>query len=564
MELDEDGRHVLSVTPICRHGAWAAMQPLAAGGVHVSFELQLLGAVFTVQLPTLRLAGGNDSSSCESAAARRRRRRSSFSSQGSGVSRAASEALSLGTADEAVATLRQRLSIPPGAQAACSSAEAGGSVSAGDQAAAAGMSVADMLRASGEEMNDACLLRWLAARDRDVDEAEHSLREHARWRYSYIPNGRISEDEIPNELAVNKVFLQGCDKQGRPVMIVVAARHDMGTRRLEETNRLIVYALDNAAAMATDVKNNPLGKFLCLFDLSGLRMNNLDVKALRDIFELLQGHFPERLSQLWFLNAPFIFWGLWRLVAPFIEPATRDKIVFLSGAERAARLQGAIPPQVLPRQYGGEAEMVPAAEAAAALRAGGMQRKDSRRRNSAHERPAPAPEGRLTAARNAVGGAFTSAWSAIKRGGAAMTHIRVPAPHLPPLPRPHLWWQRDNAGSGASGVAQQQLVLMRQRSVALQQAVAQSRLASAMAKSRFASVSRRLGSRLQPLVNPKVLLRTVWAQARRVALWAWSKAPALRPGSQLRGSPGAEQAERPAPGHVILRATPLDGGLRPY
>jgi CRAL/TRIO domain len=61
---------------------------------------------------------------------------------------------------------------------------------------------------------------------------------------------------------------------------------------------------------------------------------------------LLQGQFPERLSQLWFLNAPFIFWGLWRIVSPFIEVATREKIVFLSGAERAARLQEAIPPEV--------------------------------------------------------------------------------------------------------------------------------------------------------------------------------------------------------------------------
>ena len=59
----------------------------------------------------------------------------------------------------------------------------------------------------------------------------------------------------------------------------------------------------------------------------------------------LQGQFPERLSQLWFLNAPFIFWGLWRIVSPFIEAATREKIVFLSGAERAARLQEAIPPE---------------------------------------------------------------------------------------------------------------------------------------------------------------------------------------------------------------------------
>lgn len=75
-------------------------------------------------------------------------------------------------------------------------------------------------------------------------------------------------------------------------------------------------------------------------------MNNLDLKALQGVFSLLQGHFPERLSQLWFLNAPFIFWGLWRCMSPFIEPATRDKIVFLSGSERAARLQEVIPSEV--------------------------------------------------------------------------------------------------------------------------------------------------------------------------------------------------------------------------
>lgn len=47
---------------------------------------------------------------------------------------------------------------------------------------------------------------------------------------------------------------------------------------------------------------------------AGLRTRNLDVKALQAIFELLQSHYPERLSALWFLNAPLIFWGVWRLV----------------------------------------------------------------------------------------------------------------------------------------------------------------------------------------------------------------------------------------------------------
>ena len=172
---------------------------------------------------------------------------------------------------------------------------------------------------------------------------------------------------------------------------------------------------------------------------------------------------------------------------------------------------------------------------------------------------------------------------------------------------------------------------MRQRSIALQQAVAQSRLGSAVAKSRLASASRRWGTRLQPLVNAKVagpalrtpswiharaaawllwldavlagvldarwrqaqagvdvlvscfvrarscvrgstrleaqavlvvqvLLRTVWAGARCVARWAlgtfWA---APRP-----AMPPRQRLPRPPPGPVILPASPLDGGLRPY
>ncbi len=38
------------------------------------------------------------------------------------------------------------------------------------------------------------------------------------------------------------------------------------------------------------------------------------MKALQAVFELLQSHYPERLHALWFLNAPFIFWGVWRMV----------------------------------------------------------------------------------------------------------------------------------------------------------------------------------------------------------------------------------------------------------
>ncbi|EIE25981.1 CRAL/TRIO domain-containing protein, partial [Coccomyxa subellipsoidea C-169] len=187
---------------------------------------------------------------------------------------------------------------------------------------------------------------------------------HAQWRADYIPLGRILEGEIANELAARKCFLQGCDYEGHPVLVVWAARHDMGNRSLDETKRFICYCLDNTIA-ASDLRVNSGGQIKCLFDLSGLRTRNLDVKALQAIFELLQSHYPERLNALWFLNAPLIFWGVWRLVRPFIRTdETRNKIAFLSGRDRVEALRSTIPPSVLPEVYGGEAPLVPLEDAA--------------------------------------------------------------------------------------------------------------------------------------------------------------------------------------------------------
>ena len=74
------------------------------------------------------------------------------------------------------------------------------------------------------------------------------------------------QDQIPNELASGKVFLQGTDTRGRCVFVVLAKQQEKG--RPEETKRCICYTLDNAVA-ACDPALNELGQFVCLFDLSG-------------------------------------------------------------------------------------------------------------------------------------------------------------------------------------------------------------------------------------------------------------------------------------------------------
>lgn len=92
-------------------------------------------------------------------------------------------------------------------------------------------------------------------------------------------------------------------------------------------------------------------------------MDCLDLGALRAVFELLQQHYPERrepghplpalrtlisscvharlsmclcrLATMYMLDAPMIFWALWKAVGPFIDPETKQKVRFVSAKEAA-------------------------------------------------------------------------------------------------------------------------------------------------------------------------------------------------------------------------------------
>lgn len=64
------------------------------------------------------------------------------------------------------------------------------------------------------------------------------LLKYLKWRRSFVPNGSISESEITNEIAQNKMFVQGSDKNGQPILIVLAARHfQNNTGGLDEFKR---------------------------------------------------------------------------------------------------------------------------------------------------------------------------------------------------------------------------------------------------------------------------------------------------------------------------------------
>lgn len=71
--------------------------------------------------------------------------------------------------------------------------------------------------------------RFLRARNLDIEKASALFLKFLSWRRDFVPNGGISPSEIQNDISHNKMFMQGQDKLGRPIVVVFGGRHKQGS-----------------------------------------------------------------------------------------------------------------------------------------------------------------------------------------------------------------------------------------------------------------------------------------------------------------------------------------------
>ena len=83
-------------------------------------------------------------------------------------------------------------------------------------------------------------------------------------------SGARVQSEVTRELASNKTFIQGTDRQGRPCMYILAAKHIVADRDVEECKRFVCYSLDRCIEQIDPAKN-PNGTISIIFDLRGAR-----------------------------------------------------------------------------------------------------------------------------------------------------------------------------------------------------------------------------------------------------------------------------------------------------
>jgi len=93
-------------------------------------------------------------------------------------------------------------------------------------------------------VSDAHLRRWLVARDWNVDVTYKLLVHHGGWRAHMLPGGFIPEEMVRKPLAANTIFLQGCDLEGRGLIIVKVANHHSKGRDLRQMKMFSIYIME--------------------------------------------------------------------------------------------------------------------------------------------------------------------------------------------------------------------------------------------------------------------------------------------------------------------------------
>lgn len=230
-------------------------------------------------------------------------------------------------------------------------------------------SILASLERSGEVVDEAFVARWVDRRSEDV---VAELDAHAAWRTVFVGDCSgygVREDRIGDILDAGVVHFQGNTSSGEPLLVFKAQRYD-AARFSSCLPLCLVYAMD-AAIRCADKRVNPKRQVVWLFDLEHVSRKNCSIEFLESVFTLFQQHYPECLSKLYFVNAPFLFWGLWAVACVFLEQKTRDKVEFCRS--RGSLALSRLSPDVVPEAYGGRAKLRSLRRAVAMVRQGRMR-----------------------------------------------------------------------------------------------------------------------------------------------------------------------------------------------
>ncbi|GFF26465.1 CRAL-TRIO domain-containing protein C23B6.04c [Aspergillus udagawae] len=167
-----------------------------------------------------------------------------------------------------------------------------------------------------------CLLRYLRATKWSVTEAITRLQRTLTWRREYGLE-KLTSDYISIENETGKQVILGYDIHARPCLYLLPSNQN--TEKSDRQVEHLVYMLERVIElMGPDQETLAL-----IVNFNETKSGqNASLGQAKQTLNILQNHYPERLGRALVINVPFVIWGFFKLITPFIDPLTREKLKF--------------------------------------------------------------------------------------------------------------------------------------------------------------------------------------------------------------------------------------------
>eukprot|EP00172_Hildenbrandia_rubra_P000183 Plantae.Rhodophyta-Hildenbrandia_rubra.ctg10812.p1 GENE.Plantae.Rhodophyta-Hildenbrandia_rubra.ctg10812~~Plantae.Rhodophyta-Hildenbrandia_rubra.ctg10812.p1 ORF type:complete len:273 (+),score=81.14 Plantae.Rhodophyta-Hildenbrandia_rubra.ctg10812:41-859(+) len=204
-------------------------------------------------------------------------------------------------------------------------------------------------------LDDACLSRFLIARNNNMNKAWDMLYSCMKWRREFKVASLI-RGEGDNDVLVKREGESGkivVMRGGRNGEAVVLMRPGFENSKDAKGNvKFLVWSLERACAIGD--------RWIVIVDYNGYSWSNAPSMAVaRETVRILQTCYPERLKKAILVEPPGLFWMGWKVLKHFVDPITRDKLRFVKEGEmkedREIR-EDILDTRLIPVQYGGHVE----------------------------------------------------------------------------------------------------------------------------------------------------------------------------------------------------------------
>ncbi|KAL7270613.1 Phosphatidylinositol transfer protein (PITP) [Rhizina undulata] len=189
-----------------------------------------------------------------------------------------------------------------------------------------------------------CLLRYLRASKWSLPDSKKRIEATLIWRREYGVEDHTPEYISPENETGKQVIL-GYDNNSRPCLYLNPAKQN--TEKSPRQIQHLVFMLERVIDLL------PAGQetLALLVDFkSSTNSSNPSVGQGREVMNILQMHYPERLGRAFVVNIPLLVWGFLKLINPFIDPLTREKLVFNED------LRKHVPAPQLDKKFGGDVD----------------------------------------------------------------------------------------------------------------------------------------------------------------------------------------------------------------